>query len=616
MTRNHIYLPNWSSGTSSPKNIWNLFFNNLYLFDSVSISFVTLNCLRGQQLSSNPSKDAIFTESSCLTSEGHALVKNDCINNKKDNDICKYTITVLLPILLSRAASKTTKVYVAIGGWSDINNTPLLGEDDVFKNLYNQIYQMSQDLNVGIEFDWEHLGQGYWCTGDTGGKEMACSFTDDITVKKCMFLGKLIRKLLDNNVSVIYTTRSNWLLPFLKGTASDCEGIAVLGGLCNKTFEDVKKLFQLFRQSFKTYNNLPSTSSLQSLQKAFNNVFQTKDDIQTLTNENISYNIMTYDGAVGLIAPSGQYCFNDLTYVLESSNYIVNNNLFKSRLNIGFEQVKQANYNSCPTTKEDVNSIVTYVNNNNYMGFIYWWSSDINNSSAPVCRQLFETLSIASKVKNTGITNKTDVIKVYSSAKKDGLDISNLWWPAYFASCSLGDTSTPTCLNDNNVFYRDQKLTDPILMDNNTKEITLSNIPYKYTTNTSSFSCKDICGENGYCDTKFSMLPRSNPDCGQKPTDNKILEKCDTNHCTNPSDPTNTDPTNTDPTNTDPTNTNQPVNTNKKSSNWWWWWILIIIIILLIIVFIIIIYPGKGDRTSSLKHIRHSLKRSVTHRRH
>lgn len=283
-------------------------------------------------------------------SGANPIVKNNVvITAGEDNGEMMRLLTFV------KAIQKADKYAIlSLGGWSDIQNTPKFTESDP-QLLVDSIKALNDYTKAdGFDFDWEHLGNHYHM--NLGNIQV----DEQTIVDRCIYLGIVMKKLQDIGIKVSYTTRANTYVPYVKGIGSDCEGIAVmLGSQWNG--EDKNTFLQSILSEFKKARNntLPP----------YNNYTMKKIDIPCSF-----VNIMTYDGAVGTMAPNGQYTFQMMKDVLNQNSFVSGFSLDK--LLIGFEPIQQANAYSIPMEDSEREKTIDYIFNNNTGGFILWAMND------------------------------------------------------------------------------------------------------------------------------------------------------------------------------------------------------------------------------------------------
>lgn len=137
---------------------------------------------------------------------------------------------------ISAACKKLGKKFIlTLGGWSDMQDTPLFTQDpdDVMAMNIVKNFLVAKDLFHldGFDFDWEHLSQMYYESG-TGPQSKI-----ETVVDRCLFLGRVLFLLRQKSTgTIIYTTRPNTFKGFAANvgpelvSASDREGIIIAYG--------------------------------------------------------------------------------------------------------------------------------------------------------------------------------------------------------------------------------------------------------------------------------------------------------------------------------------------------------------------------------------------------
>lgn len=139
---------------------------------------------------------------------------------------------------LELACKKLNKKFIlTLGGWSDMQDTPLFSQDtnDVIANaIVQNIIALKDILDYdGFDFDWEHLSQIYYQYSSGSQADI------ETVVDKCLFLGRVLYLLRQNQKFkgiIVYTTRPNTFVGFAsnKGqelkSASDREGVIIAYG--------------------------------------------------------------------------------------------------------------------------------------------------------------------------------------------------------------------------------------------------------------------------------------------------------------------------------------------------------------------------------------------------
>jgi hypothetical protein len=325
------------------------------------------------------------------------------------------------------------KAHLAIGGWSDTQNTPKFRTDiTLAPKLANMFKTLVEDTGAdGIDFDWEHLGGWYFGPGYTGPQDQP---TIEDKVDRCLFMGYLMRLMHQIGVKSSYTSRSNTFVPYqymastgyVQGS-SDCEGVPVsLGGEYSGSMKDTEAINKFYAYGLEEFN------------KSYSPDYQ----IPPFFPKYEYLAMMTYDGAVGIIANSNplseygadpvlynipdpstrnaihnQYSFEDFQRVVLDTQRV--GRLKNSQVLPGFEPFVQV-AGGIPADEETVDKVITWIREE-YRGGIILWAVNDNRSdgaqgraAAAIAEKAFPLFSRRS------LPSKMTYVKPYAYARDWG----------------------------------------------------------------------------------------------------------------------------------------------------------------------------------------------------